>query len=149
MCRCYLLAAGTGRDKHGDVRQRFPILYTGINAKVFPFLGMPRGGSYVELDDEVVRVRLGWGFTAQITRRAITGARRGPDVKGITAGAHGWRGRWLVNASRQGIVHLDVDPPARAWTLAIPVRLRRLAVSLEDPDGFLAALALPDRPAPS
>ena len=125
------------------VRQRFPILYSGINAKVFPVLGLPRSGSYVELDDDSVRVRLGWGFTASIPRRAITTARRGPDVVGITAGAHGWRGRWLVNGSGRGIVRLDVDPPVRAWTLALPVRLSRLDVSLEDPDGFLAALGAP------
>ncbi|MGH9037979.1 MAG: hypothetical protein ACRD0O_19650 [Acidimicrobiia bacterium] len=128
-----------------NVRQRFPILYSGINTKVFPVLGLPRSGSYVELDDDAVRVRLGWGFSAHIARRAITGAGRAPDIRGITAGAHGWRGRWLVNGSRQGIVSLDIDPPTRAWTLAIPVRLRQLAVSLEDPDGFLAALGAPDR----
>jgi hypothetical protein len=143
------VAGATGRDKHGKVRQRFRILYSGINTKVFPVLGLPRSGSYVELDDDGVRVRLGWGFAARIPRRAITGARRSPDIKGITAGAHGWRGRWLVNGSRHGIVRLDLDPPARAWTLGIPVRVRQLAVSLEDPDGFLGALALPDRSAPS
>ncbi len=122
------------------VGQRFPISYTGINAKVFPLLGMPRSHSYVELDDDIVRVRLGWGFAASIPRRAITGAGRGPDVRGITAGAHGWRGRWLVNGSREGIVRLDVDPPARAWTLGFPLRLRRLDVSLEEPERFLATL---------
>ncbi|MGH8993987.1 MAG: hypothetical protein ACRDZ7_20955 [Acidimicrobiia bacterium] len=126
-----------------SVDQRFPILYTGFNAKLFPVLGMPRSRSYVELDDDSLRVRLGWGFTAHIARRSITGARRGPDVPGITAGAHGWRGRWLVNGSRRGIVRIDVDPPARAWTLVLPVRLRELWVSLEDPDGFLAALGAP------
>jgi len=123
--------------------QRFPISYTGINAKVLPLLGLPRSVAYVELDDDTVRVRLGWGFSASIPRSTITGAGRGPDVRGITAGAHGWRGRWLVNGSREGIVRLDVDPPARAWTLGFPLRLRRLDVSLENPDGFLAALAAP------
>jgi hypothetical protein len=125
------------------VHQRFPILYTGINAKLFPVLGLPHGGSYVELDDDSVRVRLGWGFTTQIPRRAITSARRGRDVPGITAGAHGWRGSWLVNGSSTGIVELEVDPPARAWTLVLPIKLRKLLVSLEDPDGFLAALEAP------
>jgi hypothetical protein len=128
------------------VRHRFPILYSGINAKLFPMLALPRRSSYVELDDDSLRVQLGWGFSARIPRRSIAGARRGPDVAGITAGAHAWRGRWLVNGSRRGIVRIDVDPPVRAWTLAIPVRLRQLAVSLEDPDGFLAALGAPHAP---
>ncbi|MGH8973880.1 MAG: hypothetical protein ACRD0C_11840 [Acidimicrobiia bacterium] len=125
------------------VPQRFPILYSAINAKLFPLLGLPRRGSYVELDDDSLRVRLGWGFTASIPRRSIAGARRGPDLAGITAGAHGWRGRWLVNGSGRGIVRLDVDPPVRAWILALPVRLSRLDVSLENPDGFLTALGAP------
>ncbi|MGH9040272.1 MAG: hypothetical protein ACRDZ3_08575 [Acidimicrobiia bacterium] len=123
--------------------QRFPIRYDGINAKLFPLLAMPQRRSYVDLDDDSVHVHMGWGFTAHIPRRSISGACRDPDVAGITAGAHGWRGSWLVNGSRHGIVRLDVEPPVRAWTLAIPVNLRRLAVSLEDPDGFLAALGAP------
>jgi hypothetical protein len=127
------------------MRQRFPILYTGINAKLFPLLALPRSSSYVELDDDSLRVQLGWGFTARIPRRSISAAARSPDLSGIpagiTAGAHGWHGRWLVNGSRRGIVRLDIDPPVRAWTLAIPVRLRQLLVSLEDPEGFLTALA--------
>jgi hypothetical protein len=127
----------------GHMRQRFPILYTGINAKLFPLLALPRSSAYVELDDDSLRVQLGWGFTARIPRRSISAAERGKDVAGITAGAHGWRGRWLVNGSRRGIVRLDIDPPVRAWTLAIPVRLRQLLVSLEDPEGFLTALAAP------
>ena len=122
------------------VRQRFPIRYEGVNARLFPLLGLPRSSSYLELDDDSVRVRLGWGFSASVPRRSITRAERGPDRRGITAGAHGWRGRWLVNGARTGIVHLEVDPPVRAWTLALPVSLSRLDVSLEDPDGFLAAL---------
>ena len=129
-----------------DVRQRFPILYSGINATLFAVLGLPRSRSYLELDDDSLRVRLGWGFTARIPRRSITAAQRDRDVRGITAGAHGWRGRWLVNGSSQGIVRLDIDPAVRAWTLAIPVQLRRLLVSLEDPEGFLAALGAPANP---
>jgi hypothetical protein len=127
----------------GHMRQRFPILYSGINAKLFPLLALPRSSAYVELDDDSLRVQLGWGFTARIPRRSISAAQRGPDVAGITAGAHGWRGRWLVNGSRRGIVRLDIEPPVRAWTLAIPVRLSQLLVSLEDPEGFLTALAAP------
>lgn len=130
------------------MRQRFPIRYTGLNARLFPLLGLPRRSAYVELGPDAVRVRLGWGFSAQIPRHRIGGAGRGPDRHGITAGAHGWRGHWLVNGSNQGIAVLVVDPPVRAWTMCFPIRLRRLEVSLEDPDGFLGALAVPERPAP-
>jgi hypothetical protein len=126
-----------------EVAQRFPIRYSAWNAKLFAVLGLPRDSAYLEVDDDSVRVRLGWGFTASVPRRSISAARRSPDLRGITAGAHGWRGRWLVNGSREGMVHLEVDPPVRAWTLAIPVSLSQLDVSLEDPAGFLAALGAP------
>jgi hypothetical protein len=39
-----------------------------------------------------------------------------------------------------GIVTLEIQPPARAWVIGFPVRLRKLHISLEDPDGFLAAV---------
>lgn len=131
------------------MRQRFPIRYSGLNAKLFPLLGLPRRSAFVELGPTEVRVQLGWGFSARIPRSQITGAGRGPDRHGITAGAHGWRRRWLVNGSNTGIVFLALDPPVRAWTLALPIRLRRLEVSLEDPGGFLGALAVPEAPAAS
>ncbi|HEX4984197.1 MAG TPA: hypothetical protein VFV63_21010, partial [Ilumatobacteraceae bacterium] len=55
-------------------------------------------------------------------------------------GVHGWRGRWLVNGSSHGIVVVGIDPPAKARVLGVPVRLRELAISLEDPAGFAAAI---------
>lgn len=58
-------------------------------------------------------------------------------------GAHGWRGRWLVNGSSKGIVVLEIDPVARGRVLGFPVRVRDLALSLEDPEGLCEALGLP------
>jgi hypothetical protein len=55
-------------------------------------------------------------------------------------GVHGWRGAWLVNGAASGLVSITVDPPVRAWAVGVPVRLRQLTVSLEDPDAFRAAL---------
>lgn len=141
-----LVGGGAGKGDHEEMRQRFPIRYTGLNARLFPLLGLARRSAYAELDPDSLHVRLGWGFSARIPRSHIRAAGRGADVAGITAGAHSWRGRWLVNGSRRGIVRIDVEPAVRAWTLVFPIRLRELAVSLEDPDGFLAALAAPARP---
>ena len=55
-------------------------------------------------------------------------------------GVHGWAGKWLVNGSTKGLVIMDIDPPARGYVLGFPVRLRQLAVSTADPEGFLAAI---------
>jgi hypothetical protein len=102
-------------------------------------LGMGPGLSHVELDGDTLRVRMGWAFRATIPVSQITGvqARTGP-VGGI--GVHGWRGRWLVNGATTGLVLITVDPTVRAWGTGVPVQLRELTVSLEDPDAFVAAL---------
>jgi hypothetical protein len=83
---------------------------------------------------------MGWAFSSVIPRSAVTGARRSADMWwGI--GVHGWRHRWLVNGSVHGIVTIEIDPPTRARVIGVRVRLQTLHVSLDDPDGFLAALS--------
>jgi hypothetical protein len=116
----------------------FPIRY-GALRPLLSVLGMGPGLSHLELDENELRVRMGWAFRAHVPRASITGARA---VSGLVGGigVHGWRGRWLVNGSMAGIVGIDIDPARRAVATGIPVHLRYLAVSVEDPDGFLAAL---------
>jgi hypothetical protein len=119
-------------------KQTFPIFY-GAWRPLLVGLGMGPGFSGVELDDTEMHVRLGWAFRARIPRAAITGAQ---PVTGRVGGVgvHGWRGRWLVNGSMDRIVGVDIDPAVRAVATGIPVRLHYLALSLENPDAFLAAL---------
>jgi hypothetical protein len=118
--------------------QTFPILY-GALRPLLVALAMGPGLSGVELTDSEMHVRMGWAFRARIPRTAITGGRLvSGRVGGI--GVHGWRGRWLVNGSMDKIVGIDIDPAARAVAVGVPVRLRYLALSMENPDAFLAAL---------
>ena len=117
---------------------RFPILFTGINTAMV-VIGVTRSGSYVDVGPDVVRVRLGWAFRATIDRAAVRSADHDHDrVWGW--GAHGWRGRWLVNGSSSGLVRVEIDPRARAWVVGVPVRLTVLRVSVTDPDGLIDAL---------
>jgi hypothetical protein len=112
----------------------------GVFRPLLAILAMGPRFSKITLDGDTLRVALGWAFRASIPVRQITAAqRRDGPVGGI--GVHGWRGRWLVNGAATGLVAITVDPPARAWAIAIvPITLRELTVSLEDPDAFLAAL---------
>ena len=125
---------------------RFPIRFTSANGLLFRGLLVPPSAAYVELTDDAVHVRLGWAFSARIPRRLVTSAGPGkrPTIP-LTAGAHGWNGRWLVNGAPDGIVAVELREPVRAFTAGFPIRLKLLAVSLEDPDGFLAALGAPAR----
>jgi len=117
---------------------RFPILFTGANAAM-AVVGITRSGSYVEVADAEVHVRLGWSFHATIPRSSVRSAV--PDHDKVWGwGAHGWRGRWLVNGSSSGLVRIEIEPAPRARVFGIPVRLETLRVSVEDPDGLIAAL---------
>ena len=101
-------------------------------------LGPKRSGVWIGTDS--VRVKMGWGFNATIPRSAIRAI--SPDSATVTGwGVHGWRGRWLVNGASSGLVRLDLEPTVRAWAIGIPVRLRRLRISVQDPHGLLAALS--------
>ena len=93
----------------------------------------------VELTAETLTVRLGLSWRAEIPRSAIKTAARDP-LRTISIGAHGWRGEWLVNTSTKGLVVLTIDPEGRGRCLGYPIKLRRLHLSLADPDAFLAEL---------
>jgi hypothetical protein len=121
---------------------RFPIRYSPANATLLTLLGLAPKRSFVDLDDGTMRVKLGWGFSARIPQERVVAARPVPPVR-FTIGAHGWRGRWLVNGARDGLVEIDLAEPVRAFTLGFPIRLRQLVVSMEDPDAFLEALGVP------
>jgi hypothetical protein len=123
---------------------RFPIRVSPGNSVLFRALLILPSASYVELDENTIHVRLGWAFSARIPRRLVVAAGPGkrPTIP-LTAGAHGWNGRWLVNGAPDGIVKVELSEPTRAFTAGFPIRLKVLAVSLEDPDGFLAALGAP------
>jgi hypothetical protein len=117
---------------------RYAIRY-GIFKPLLSLMGLGPRFSYARLDDKRLKVRMGWAFYASVPRSSIAGAQRSRSfVSGI--GVHGWRGRWLVNGAAGGLVTITIEPVARAWVLGVPVKLRMLRVSLEDPDGLVAAL---------
>jgi hypothetical protein len=125
--------------------RHFDIDYSRGNRFFMGLIGVGPRFSGVVIDDEEVRVRMGWGFYAHIPLASIHGV--GSTVRPFFAwGAHGWRGRWLVNGSSKGIVAIEIDPPARGWAIGFPLRLRVVYVSLADPDGFITALAPRVRP---
>lgn len=127
-------------------RRRFPIRFSSGNSLLFRGLLILPSSSYVDLDDYAIQVRMGWAFNARIPRRLAAKAGLGqPPMIRYTAGAHGWRGRWLVNGAPDGIVTIDLSEPVRATASGFPIRLKELSVSLEDPEGFLAALEAPPR----
>lgn len=117
----------------------FEISYSWWARPLFLVLGMGPRWSSVEVSPTELRVRMGWAFRAVIPRSAVGSATRYHGLV-LGWGVHGWRGRWLVNGSARGIVSIEIDPPTPARVLGVPIGLRRLDVSVDEPDGLIAAL---------
>src|ERR1043165_3050026 len=99
---------------------RFPIRISSFNGVLFRGLLISPSNSYVELHGDNIHVRLGWAFSARIPQRLVARAGPGrPPTIPLTAGAHGWRGRWLVNGASDGIVTLELSEPVRAFVSGV------------------------------
>jgi hypothetical protein len=116
-----------------------------IRVLMTPMLAGPRrcGVTVGPLQLEVAMGVGGWAFAANVPRASIAGVAR---VSGRvwSWGAHGWRGRWLVNGSGRGLVRLTIEPHGRGRCLGFPITLRELTLSVDDPRGFVAALSSPN-----
>lgn len=118
---------------------RFAIRFDRLYGTLSTVLLLPPSSCYVEIAFGRVHVRMGWAFRATFALVAVR-ATDLPRNRPLSRGVHGWGGRWLVNGSGDGIVGIDLEPGARAQVMGVPVRLRRLLVSVEDPAGLRQAL---------
>lgn len=119
----------------------FAIEYSRWFAALASALGTGPRLSRLDVGSSDVTVRMGWAFSARIPRSSIVGARRHPDIH-TAIGVHtAGRGDWIVNGTTHDIVELRIAPPVRARAIGVPVRLRRLRLSVERPDELVATLA--------
>jgi hypothetical protein len=121
--------------------RRFPVRFGAFNTVLMTVLGIGPGRAYAELGDDDLVVRMGWAFSARIPRAAVVEAAPLGRYVWWAYGVHAaGRKRWIVNGSGHRVVRLRFEPLQRGRVSGIPVRLRELWISLQDPDGFLAAL---------
>jgi hypothetical protein len=113
------------------------------------------GVSGAEVGAGEIRIRMG-SYKLDIPRTSVRSVKRSQARVGRTTGVHTRRGRWLVNGSAEGLVEITLSPPcypARSIDTLFgvgPSRVDSLVMSLEDPDGFIAAVtATPASPAGS
>jgi hypothetical protein len=121
--------------------QKFPISQT----RAFRTLATLFGGRHgvITLDDATVQIRFGLMFRAEVPRSAVLDAKRWTGRVGGW-GAHGRHGRWLVNGSSRGIVQIQLNSTQRGSMTGLPVKVTELLVSVEDPNGLVAALGTQD-----
>ena len=117
----------------------FAISYDSALLPLFAVMGLGPRYSRVTVTADAVHVRLGWAFRASVPRSAVRRV-AADDGAVLGWGAHGRRGRWLVNGSSKGLVKVTVDPPAAATVAGWPVRVHELRLSLEAPGFFMATL---------
>jgi hypothetical protein len=102
-------------------------------------LGFSPSRSWVEIDDMSLLTRMGWAFHLDVARTRIRRAQR--ERKRVWSwGVRRWRGRWLVNGSSSGIVRIDFAPPVQGRVGPTPVLVRELHLSVQDPEGLVAAI---------
>ena len=101
-------------------------------------LGLGPKRSEIGIIGDTLRVKFGWGFDSEIPLSSVTSAQHNNE-RVLGWGVHGFRGRWLVNGSSKGIVELQIDPPAKASVMGVPIKLRTLWVSVTDPDALIEA----------
>lgn len=122
-----------------DAPRRFPISFEPWYRGLSTVALLPPSTAYVEVAGDEVAVRMGWAFRARFPRTSVVAVSE-PDLRTISRGVHGFAGRWLVNGSGKGIVSLRLEPPPRGRVLGIPVQLRELLVSVEEPAALADAL---------
>jgi hypothetical protein len=100
--------------------------------------GPERSG--IAVDAREVAITMGRCFDGRASREAVTSAQALSGTV-VSRGAHGWRGDWLVNGAGDRLVEIRFEPPMQGHVLMVPVRVRRLRISVDEPQALVAALA--------
>lgn len=127
----------------GTVRRvstTFRISYGNINRRLLGLLGLGPGRSSLVVGDGTVEVTMGWGFRTSFPRSAVESVE--PDDDRVWGwGVHGWRDRWLVNGSSDGMVRITLASAVPARICFVPWRVSTLRISLDEPEQVVAMLA--------
>jgi hypothetical protein len=120
----------------------FTLRYGRYSRPFLKLLALGPDGSGLAVGDADVAVQMGsWGFSGRAPTGSVTRASVLSETVSLTRGVHGWRGDWLVNGAGDGLAEILFDPPMRAHVVGLPVRVRRLRIAVDDPQGLVAALA--------
>jgi hypothetical protein len=137
--------AGPGATSLTSARS-FAIDYTDMDRAsgwLRTLLGRGSGRGGVEVDSNVLRLRTD-GFHLDIPRGSVRSVTHPEHQHRGTTGIHARRGSWLVTRSHDGLVELAIEPPCylrpQLSTVFRTMKISSLIISLDDPDGFIAAV---------
>jgi hypothetical protein len=118
---------------------RFPIRFEPWYRVLSSTLLLAPSASYVDVNEDIVFVRMGWAFSARFPRSSVAATSRRASSP-LSRGVHGFAGRWLVNGSGDRILVIDLEPIQRARVLGFPARLQQLMVSVDEPEALAERL---------
>ncbi|WP_083026134.1 hypothetical protein [Mycolicibacter minnesotensis] len=128
----------------------FPMRYDRWYRPLATVLGLGPARARIEVSDGLLQVRSGWAFAMDIALNNIESARPAPE-RMWGWGVHQACNGWLVNGSRHGVVEIGLAhpvKPTKAPTAGLFNRpVRRLYVSVADPDALITALTSRQLPA--
>ena len=119
--------------------QWFTLRYGAFWGFVLKLIGSGPERSGIAVSDADLAIKMGRSFDGRAPRTSVTSAQALTDTV-ISRGVHGWRGDWLVNGSGAGLVELRFEPPMPSHVLLFPVKVRRLRIAVDDPDGLVDAV---------
>lgn len=119
--------------------QRFPIRFDDWYRVVSIAVFLRPSSAYVIVDGDNVEVRMGWAFRSRFPRAAVASAAE-THRSVMSRGVHGFASRWLVNGSSEGLLTIEMASRQRAYVMGLPVRLRTLIVSVDEPAALASAL---------
>jgi hypothetical protein len=122
---------------------RYPIRFNKLSSFLFRGVLIRPSRCFLELEADNIRAQMDWAFRASFPRSSIARAALGANGMILGLGVHGFAGRWLVNGSLDGLVSVHLRPEQRAFVLGVPIKLRELQLSMEEPEAFLAAVQAP------
>ncbi len=124
---------------------RFAISRNAASRVLFPLLGLVSDRIWVDVDDATIRASFGWAGRVTIDRAALETIVHAETVPwwlgvGVHGNPFGDQKTWAFNGSRGGAVKLTLREPARGRVVGIPISADVVYLSLEDPEGFIAAV---------
>jgi len=111
---------------------RIPIRYGNPWRWILPLFLLPARTAYLRIDGETVKLRMGWAFRTKFARSDVTEVAKHRPV--VSVGAHGWKGRWLVNGAHRPIAIIRLAQPVQGRVMGFPVTVQEIWVSVDNRD---------------
>lgn len=123
---------------------RFAISYNAASRVVLSLFGVGPGKGFVDVSEDAITAKLGWSGSVTIPRDTILTVEQSSIPAWMGWGVHsnlfGLLKTWAFNGSMSGGVKLTLNASAKGRVLGVPIRATTVYFSLEDPEGFVAAV---------